>query len=88
MIECIRDGDLKGAEEALEELESGDPRRAVAKNITAALVSPVGSERLIDAVRRGRGTISAEELADIAKTACSGENSQPTSRPAHPKPKA
>ena len=69
VMERISAGDLKGAVEAVEELESGDTRMAVAKNITAALLSPKGSTRLMDAIRRGGGGISAAELADIAKTA-------------------
>ncbi len=67
--ERIGAGDLKGAGEALEELKSGDTRMAVAENITAILLSRKGSERLEDAIRRGVGEISAEELADITKTA-------------------
>jgi hypothetical protein len=68
VIERIRADDLKGAVEAVGELESKDTRMAVAKEITAALLSPKGFKRLKDAIRRGGGEISAQELADIAKT--------------------
>jgi hypothetical protein len=61
-------------ERRIAETASCDTRMAVAKDFTAALLSPGGSERLTDAIRWGGGEISAEELANITKTARDSED--------------